>query len=255
MPYRAASGTRPSVSVLIANFNYGRFIRSAAESVIAQHYEDLQIIIVDDGSSDDSPEIICSLRNEFRHRVRGFDVLLLSENGGKLQALNVVIPLVTGELTLILDSDDLLADGFLDVLTRELFLCREKDPRTAFVYSDCVLVDEENREIGRGRSAPFDPVALKTASYIPDCAPTMTSALRQILPLDPAIRSGTKHHKWLRLVGDGWVGSYVPQPLFRYRMHSGNISRIGERVLTDIGRSESKERILSGYWPQQSSSG
>jgi hypothetical protein len=70
-------------------------------------------------------------------------------------------------------------------------------------------------------------------------------------PYDETIRKGTKHHKWKRIVANGWRGLHIPEPLFSYRMHEGNLSGIGKRVIAEVEQGVGGERILSGYWPLQ----
>jgi len=88
------------VSIVINNYNYGRFVRQAIESSLTQTYEDTEVIIVDDGSTDGSLDII----EEYKDRA----TVILKNNGGQASAFNVGIARTTGDLILLLDSDDYL---------------------------------------------------------------------------------------------------------------------------------------------------
>ena len=231
------------VSVVVPNHNYGGFIVETLDSVLRQTYDALELIVVDDGSSDGSREVIEAWCRGAQGRFRRIRRVYRPRNLGKIGALNRVLPEVQGDVVLILDADDSLVPGFLSQTVEELWARHLSDPSVAFVYTDCQLVDARGLPLGRGTAAPFDRLVLQTRSYIPECGPTLTKALLPLLPLDDRIRVGTKHHKWKRLVSTGWTGHYVAEPLFFYRMHDRNLSGIGRRLGTlprpavdDMGR-------------------
>ena len=88
----------PLVSVIITNYNYANFVGDAINSVINQSYPNIEIIVVDDGSQDDSIEVI----SEFKNRIR----LIKKENGGVSSARNLGMDYAQGELLAFLDADD-----------------------------------------------------------------------------------------------------------------------------------------------------
>src|SRR5215212_5508344 len=90
----------PLVSVIISNYNYGRFLREAVDSALNQTYSNVEVIVVDDGSTDNSREIIASYGDQI--------IPLLKENGGQLDACSVGFLLVNGEIVIFFDSDDVL---------------------------------------------------------------------------------------------------------------------------------------------------
>jgi glycosyltransferase involved in cell wall biosynthesis len=240
-------GTPPRVGVFITSYNYGRFIAEALESVMAQSYQPLDVIVVDDGSSDDSAEIIERCLFRF-NGVRRTAFYRQPVNGGKNAALNAVMHEITAPYMLSLDADDLLEPDYVERCLQALLEARAEDQRVAMVYTDCLLIDAAGRAIDRGRSTAFDAAKLRTLSYIPEPALCLSEACLEVMPFDASIRVGTKHHKWLRMVARGWKGLYIDEPLFRYRMHDGNLSHIGQRVLAEIESGHRGERILSGYW-------
>jgi glycosyltransferase involved in cell wall biosynthesis len=91
---------RPSVSIVINNFNYGQFLGDAIDSALGQTYPNLEVIVVDDGSTDGSPAIIA----EYGNRI----VPVLKANGGQASAFNVGFHLSRGDVVCFLDSDDML---------------------------------------------------------------------------------------------------------------------------------------------------
>jgi glycosyltransferase involved in cell wall biosynthesis len=94
-----------SFSVVIANYNYGSFLRQCIESVLEQDYSPVQLIVVDDGSTDNSREVIESF---------GASVTAIyKSNGGQTSSWNAGLSKANGDLIIMLDSDDLLAQGVL----------------------------------------------------------------------------------------------------------------------------------------------
>jgi hypothetical protein len=93
---------RPLVSVLMANYNYARYIAEAIESVLAQTYQHFELIVCDDGSTDNSREVVEQFVSR-DSRVR----LVSKQNGGLASALNAAYSVSTGEIICLLDSDDL----------------------------------------------------------------------------------------------------------------------------------------------------
>lgn len=93
------SQDKPLVSIVINNYNYGQFIDAAINSALNQTYSHTEIIVVDDGSTDNSPEIIKS----YGERI----IPVLKENGGQASAFNVGFAASRGDIICFLDSDDI----------------------------------------------------------------------------------------------------------------------------------------------------
>ena len=127
-------GRRPLVSVVVPTYNYGRFLPEALESVLAQDYPRMEIVVVDDGSTDETRAIVAPFVD------RGV-IYVWQENKGRGQARNAGIAASTGPLLAFLDADDVWLPGKLSLQVDHL----ERTPELAMVsgaYFDC---DEENR--------------------------------------------------------------------------------------------------------------
>lgn len=94
---------RQLVSVVILNYNYGRYLNQSIDSVLAQDYEPLEVIVVDDGSTDDSRTVIESYANRI--------VASFKPNGGVVSAMNHGFALSHGAVVIFLDADDFLLQG------------------------------------------------------------------------------------------------------------------------------------------------
>lgn len=88
----------PLVTVLICNYNYGRFLGEAIDSALGQTWKNIEVIVVDDGSTDESREVLKKYTGQIR--------TILKENGGQASAFNVGIAEARGEIICFLDSDD-----------------------------------------------------------------------------------------------------------------------------------------------------
>lgn len=116
------SSKKPLISVIIPVFNGERFIRDAVKSVLSQNYPALELIIVDDGSTDKTEEIILQLPYDIRY--------FKQENGGPASARNRGIRDASGELIAFLDVDDLWPDNNLNFLVDEL----SQDPEIEVIH-------------------------------------------------------------------------------------------------------------------------
>ena len=238
------------LSVVIPNHNYGRFVGEAIASVAAQGYGPIQLIVVDDASTDNSVEEI-ERALDAADALDSTMLIALEDNVGKLGALNRALEHVTGHYFIILDSDDILKPEYAERTIDELEKARAEDPSIAFLYTDCMLISQTGEELDRGKSTAWDAALLERYSFVPEPATCLAAPVLDSAPYDEAIRKGTKHHKWKRIVAKGWNGRHLPEPLFCYRMHDANLSGIGKRVIGEVESGIGGERILSGYWPLQ----
>lgn len=113
---------RPFVSILINNYNYGHFLRDAIDSALNQTYSDVEVIVVDDGSTDNSREIIAS----YAGRV----IPILKDNGGHGSTFNAGFAASRGSLICYLDSDDV----WLPTKVERVVETAIKHPEAVFIY-------------------------------------------------------------------------------------------------------------------------
>src|SRR5687768_4590814 len=97
---------KPLVSIIINNYNYGRFLAEAIDSALAQTYQNCEVIVVDDGSTDNSRDIIEDYGSKL--------IPVLKKNGGQSSAFNQSFQVSTGSIICFLDSDDTLSSSAME---------------------------------------------------------------------------------------------------------------------------------------------
>jgi glycosyltransferase involved in cell wall biosynthesis len=123
-------------SIIVVNYNYARFIREAIDSALGQTYLQLEVLVVDDGSTDESRAIIAS----YGERVRA----VLKENGGMGSAWNAGFAASRGDAIFFLDSDDLLLPTAVERAVEYL-----RDPAVAKVHWPLLEIDQGGKRSGK----------------------------------------------------------------------------------------------------------
>lgn len=231
------------ITVIIPNYNYGHFIIQSLESVHSQKHKYIEVLIGDDGSSDDSIYKIEQFINTNSSRFDKIELYKL-ENSGKIGVLNKLLPLANGKYTCILDSDDIILPEFLNIQID--FLTKNK--HLSFCFTDAYLIDEKSRIIGEIFSSDFSIDKTLKESYIPANGLTKTKDLKSILPMDENYRTRSKHHKWIKLVKNNKQGYHIKKKLFSYRMHDQNLSKIYQRLKEGKNISSSVKYNFCDYW-------
>jgi glycosyltransferase involved in cell wall biosynthesis len=214
--------SEPKVSVVITCYNYARFLPACIDSVLRQSYRNREIILVDDGSTDETPAVARRFLGhaDFRY--------FRQENAGQARAKNAGIRLATGEIIAFLDADDFWAPEKLR-LQVPLFAKNE----TAVVFSRMHGVDAEGRPLParepeyylrprRGCVTPW----LFFDNFVPFSSVLVRRrCLEAGEPFDPSLSMGIDWNLWLRLSAR-WDFDYVDAPLLFYRTgHADQMSR------------------------------
>jgi glycosyltransferase involved in cell wall biosynthesis len=210
------SAGRLRVSIVVCNYNYAPFLDGAIRSAVEQDYPDTEVIVVDDGSTDGSQEIIASWGSAVR--------VVSKTNGGQISACNAGFELVTGDLVIFLDSDDALDRG----ACARIVAAFETD--TVKVHYRLRLVDPEGVPLGPkipDRMADGDLVdRLRVHGELYPSAPGSgnayrVSALRRLMPL-PADEGDRHGADFFALYGISLLGKVrvaAEEPLGSYRVH------------------------------------
>lgn len=226
--------TAPRFSVLIPAFNHAAFIEEAVESALADGGDQSEVIIVDDGSNDATPEVLRSFGRNDRVTV------YTQENQGAHAALNRLLELARGDYVFILNSDDAFEPGRLTRLAAAL----EDNPNAAAACSNIRIIDDQGHEVGIKNAwrdlepwpVPHPPphltdledatLALLQSNW---AATTSNMAFRRRLIDQHTLRFKALRytHDWDFLLAASARGEIVlvEQPLVRYRVHGGNTIR------------------------------
>jgi glycosyltransferase involved in cell wall biosynthesis len=143
----SATGAEPRVDVVINNYNYAHYLGAAIDSVRAQDHPELRLIVVDDGSSDDSRALIEARRAEI-------DEVVLKPNGGQASAINAGLERCRGDVVVFLDADDLL----LPHAVSRLAAAFAADPGLAKVQARMEVIDGDGRRSGVLKPPPHLPM-------------------------------------------------------------------------------------------------
>jgi hypothetical protein len=260
---RVAYGVRsrdPLVSILINNYNYGRYLGAAIDSALAQTYPSVQIVVGDDGSTDESEQVIAG----YGDRIEAVRM----SNGGQSACVGRALERVRGDVTLILDADDTLAP---DVVERAV-AAFAADPACVRVQFRLRVTDGAGTPVGRlvppaqhplmtGDLSPF-VMRHRVFRYPPMSGNAWsTAALRRIFPApdDPLFRMSTDRYIAELTAYLGTVRA-LDDPGGTYRVHGGNGAAgkksesgyFSRRVrltttLHELGRPLAEEAGLTGY--------
>lgn len=137
------------ISVVIPTYNRARYLREAIESVLKQTYQNFEIIVVDDGSTDNTKEVVSSYGNRINY--------IFQENKERSAARNNGIIHAKGEYIALLDSDDMWLPNHLEVCFRAL----HSKPDAGLSFSKSYLINENGNIVSKLKLSPFNGDALK----------------------------------------------------------------------------------------------
>ncbi|MDW8137912.1 MAG: glycosyltransferase [Bacteroidota bacterium] len=206
----------PKVSVVVANYNYARFIRDCIESVFNQTYENWELIIVDDGSDDDSKFIIGDIIAQY-HDTYDVRAIFKKNSGHPAITFNEGIKESKGEYILCLSSDDIISQNILS----DFVYILDNFPEFDFVYCDRVDIDEDGNVIGLVKSHTFLPGKLIFENFISYCSMFKKRIWEDIGGFK--VCGFEDWNFWVEALRKGYYGYYLAKPLFYYRRHQKSL--------------------------------
>lgn len=226
--------SNPLVSVVIATFNMGQYLPTAIFSILNQTYQNLEIIIIDDGSNDDTKDAITDLLKDKRI------TYIFQNNSGQTIAKNKGLSLATGEYIGFCDADDFWEQ---DKLEKQLPYF--SDPNVGVVYSEISNIDDkDNRYINPDHeirhSGHVTPMMM-----IENFVPFGTAIIRREClthngGFDENFKMGIDWQLWLRY-SLHWTFAYCPSKTYVYRIWPGQMSN------NYRGRYQNAYRILTQF--------
>lgn len=204
--------TTPRVSVLLTVYNYADHIAEALRSVALSEMRDLEAIVVDDGSSDGSPEAVRRAAGELSWLP--ITLVRRSRNHGLPAARNTALAHARGELVFILDADNTVLPSGIGTLARALY----ERPDAAFAYGLLERFDASG-PVGLLNWVEWDTGRLRHGNYIDAMAMIRRSALEAIggYPMEKALYGWEDFAVWIAMACEGMHGVRVPEFVARYR--------------------------------------
>jgi glycosyltransferase involved in cell wall biosynthesis len=213
----SSGGRRGLVSVVIPTFNMARFLPAAVSSVLRQTYPDLEVHVIDDGSSDDPRGALGSLLGDPRVRFQS------TPQGGQARAKNRGIQAAAGSLIAFLDADDLWVP---DKLERQVPLFDR--PEIGVVYTDYQNVDPQGQPLPTIATSPKTG-RVTNELFVENFVTGMTAIVRRecfdrVGMFDESIPMGIDYDLWLR-ISVAYEFAYLDYRTYLYRTWEGQMSR------------------------------
>lgn len=214
-------------SVVIAAYNTANTIGATIGSVLAQTRQDFELLIVDDGSSDNTAAVAAKFASDSRVRI------LTQTNAGPSAARNRAIAVAKGKYISMLDSDDLWLPNYLAEMGRAF----DENPEAGIAYASAWRLDDitgrffrETIAVRRGHppgpTLPHEQfiAALLKSNFISGAVTVRRSVLEQVGGFDPMITHGEDYELWLRIVISGFMPVRIPGELAIIRIRPGSAS-------------------------------
>lgn len=210
----------PQVSVIIPVYNGSRYIVQAVESALSQTFTDLEIIVVDDGSSDRTQEVLQPYLDRIRY--------IYQENQGVAAARNIACQLAQGEFLAFLDADDY----FLPSKLEKQLACFDADPTLDMVQTGWLMVDETGKDIFEMKPWEQSPKLDLESFIIFKCVRPSAMMLRRkcwedLGGFDDHFPLAEDLDFALRLTLKGYKAVWLEEILTCYRQHKSNIMSSG----------------------------
>lgn len=214
----------PLITVYIPSRNYGRFLTKAIESVISQHYENWELFIYDEASSDETLLIAKNYEAKYPNKI---SVVSADKPQGLQKIANSVIAKANGKYLIRLDADDWLGDSAFLVMVSKL----ELNSKLGLVYPNYFYTNEAGDVIGMERRLKLWEED-KSGYFPPHGACTMVRlrSLKAVGGYSEDISAQDGWELWYKLK-DRVESESIELPLFYYRQHGSSLSRDHDRLL------------------------
>jgi glycosyltransferase involved in cell wall biosynthesis len=216
----------PRVSYVVTSYNYGKFVTQAIDSLLGQTFEAIELIVIDDASTDETPAVLARYADEPRVRL-----IRHERNQGHIRSYNEGLALARGELVGVFSADDFCVRR--DAVARAVAMF-DAHPRVGMVYAAYAVV-EDGRVVKHMMPWPEDRAAagydefrsLMWGNYVLHSGTLLRRDVQDALgPYDARLTQTGDWDMWLRAAILGDVG-YIAEPLFAYRMHRSNMQNTG----------------------------
>lgn len=213
---------RPLVSIVIPSYNQGKYIRETIDSIVAQDYRPIEVLVIDGASTDETLDVLRSYGD--RAELHWWS----ERDEGVVDAVNKGLARVSGDIVAIQSSDDFYAPGAITTAVNAF------TEEVVMVYGDVEYVDAASKITGRTTFPPFDLVAyVGKRIFIPQASAFFTrAAMTAAGGWRADISYAADAEFYLRIAARGRVAK-VDAILARYRYHQEQRDRAGERIAHD----------------------
>lgn len=222
------------ISVIIPNFNYARFLTETIESVLQQSYRNIELIVVNNGSTDNSLEILAPLKDQI--------ILIDQPNLGQSGARNAGLRKAQGDFIAFLDADDY---WIADKLEKQVELIGDNNQ---LIYSGISRFKDDDRRVRsvvepafRGDCSQFFLTCPGVSIVLSGESTALftRSLLRKVGDFDENL-NGAAGWDFFRRCSKYTNFDFVPEPLTHYRLHSSNMSNSSNKTIIDIRKAYTK---------------
>jgi glycosyltransferase involved in cell wall biosynthesis len=233
--------TAPTVSAVVTTYNYGRFLPDALDSVLGQSHRELEIVVVDDGSTDDTADVVGRYADRGVRYVR-------RPHGGAGRARNAGLEVTSAPLVAFLDADDAWLPDRVEAGLAHL----ARHPELALVAAHAYACDEQLRPTAVVPAATREQGHMLEQLLVDNVVLNPSSVLVRRPAIEAAggfseIPFGEDWDTWIEIAKRFPIG-FIDRPLALVRRHSGSVSPRRGRVRVDVNRAI-VERHLSAYRP------
>lgn len=220
------------VTVYITNFNYSEYIEKSIRSVLSQTYKNIEIIIIDDNSSDRSKKI---LKKFIKHPK--IKIIFNKKNLGLLKSSNIAIKASSAKYIMRLDADDFLNKKIVEIFIKKMI----KKPNIAMVYSDYYEVNSNGKKLGAIKQINLNSKkSIKDRPILAACCLFKKEALFSVNLYDESFTRQDGYDIWYKLF-DNYDFEYVPKYLFFYRKHQNSLTK------NDVSLFKTRTNILNKF--------
>jgi glycosyltransferase involved in cell wall biosynthesis len=231
------SSNPPLVSVVIPAYNHADYLDEAIKSILSQEYTNVELIAIDDGSTDNTREVLEKYTGQFYWETQ--------ENMGQAATLNKGWGMSKGEILAYLSPDDVLLPGSVGTSVKHLL----ENPDVVMTYCDYYLIDENSKIIRRVNAPDFDyqEMVVKFINPPGPGAFFRRSGFAAAGLWSRSFRLSPDYDYWLRL---GLQGRFlrIPEALASFRIHEESQSF----AIADNEKSEEYVKVISNYYKTQS---
>lgn len=198
----------PLVSIVMPTRNHARFIKEAIDSVLNQSYENIELLVMDGVSTDNTVDILKSYGDRIRW--------ISESDKGQTDAINKGTALLSGEILAYLNSDDVILPGAIETVVRSF----NEHPEYDMVYGNADYIDVNSNVTGTYNTDEYSFERL-----MQDCCVCQPAAfwrrriVERIGPFDVSMQTAMDYEYWLRMATSGAIIKHIPEKLAQSRLH------------------------------------